>query len=407
MEMLGLFFLALTPLRAAPRTPVLVVPPAPAPLHLAVPLPADWQPKPGAAWRLVDAAQPGQSVPADITAALGPDGTAAKNAWRLLASLPAPTNTQTPRRFRLQSIELAASELMKSTQGFRLADQSDKSLSVWEGSKPVFVYNHGVIRKPGVPADRARSTYVHPLYGLEGEVLTDDFPRDHYHHRGLFWAWPHVTVGDQHYDLWMLKGIEQRFERWLARETGEAAAVLGVENGWFIGDQKVMQERVWLRAYRASSEARALDLELTWIPLGQPVTLSGAEGKSYGGLTLRFAPGTNTVITIPAGRTTQDLYMTNLPWTDLTRLLPGEQAPSGAAIFVHLSHPEFPPQWLTRHYGVLCLGWPGIKAATFPPGQPVQCAYRVWIHRDVASAGQLQRAFEAYNASERLTWESR
>ena len=69
-----------------------------------------------------------------------------------------------------------------------------------------------------VPADRARSSYVHPLYGLDGEVITDDFPKDHYHHRGLFWAWPHVRVGTEETDLWMLKGIRQQFERWLGRE---------------------------------------------------------------------------------------------------------------------------------------------------------------------------------------------
>ena len=63
--------------------------------------------------------------------------------------------------------------------GFRLADLDGKSLGLWEGDKPVLVYNHGVLLKPGVPANRARSTYLHPLYGLDGEVLTDDFPKDH------------------------------------------------------------------------------------------------------------------------------------------------------------------------------------------------------------------------------------
>ena len=229
----------------------------------------------------------------------------------------------------------------------------------------MFVYNHGVMHQPGVPADRARSTYVHPLYGLDGEVLTDDFPKDHYHHRGLFWAWPHVRIGDQHYDLWMLKGIEQRFERWLAREADASGATLGVENGWFVGDRKVMQERVWLRASPSGKDERALDVELTWTPVGEPLTLEGAEGKSYGGLTLRFAPGTNTVITTPLGQGEKDLSITRLPWADLSARFAGHAQPSGAAIFVAPDHPDYPPEWLTRHYGVLCLGWPGVKPKTF------------------------------------------
>lgn len=282
---------------------------------------------------------------------------------------------------------------------FHFAEVSDKSLGLWEGEKPVLVYNHGVISKPGVPADRARSTYIHPLYGLDGEVLTDDFPRDHYHHRGLFWAWPHVTVGDQHYDLWMIKGMHQQFVRWLGKTVTATNAVLGVENGWFAGDQKVMQEQVWMRVHPATPSERAIDLEFTWTPVGKPVTLAGAEDKSYGGLTLRFAPGTNTLITIPSGPTKRDLPMTNLPWADLTRQWTLEKTTSGAAIFVHPSHPDFPPQWLTRHYGVLCLGWPGIESKTFQPGQAIRCSYRVWIHRGAAELPAIERAFEAYQKS--------
>jgi hypothetical protein len=146
-----------------------------------------------------------------------------------------------------------------AADAFRFTEISDKSLGLFEGGRPVFVYNHGVMPPPaGVPADRARSTYVHPIYGLDGEVLTDDFPKDHYHHRGLFWSWPHVRIGDEHYDLWMLKGIEQRFERWLAREADAAGATLGVENGWYVGDRKVMREQVWLRAAPAAKDEQAL-----------------------------------------------------------------------------------------------------------------------------------------------------
>ena len=116
------------------------------------------------------------------------------------------------------SLLFVAAARLSAADSFHFTNVTDKSLALFEGDRPVFVYNHGVIAPPpGVPADRARSSYIHPLYGLDGEMLTDDFPKDHYHHRGLFWAWPRVRIGDQHYDLWMLKGIEHRFERWLAR----------------------------------------------------------------------------------------------------------------------------------------------------------------------------------------------
>lgn len=48
-------------------------------------------------------------------------------------------------------------------------------------------------------------------------------------------------------------------------------------------------------------------------------------------------------------------------------------------IFVPPSHPAYPPTWLTRHYGPLCIGWPGVKDKTFPPGKPIRLSYRLWI----------------------------
>ena len=279
---------------------------------------------------------------------------------------------------------------------FRFAEQSKTSLALWEGDKPVFVYNHGVMSKEGVPADRNRSTYVHPLYGLDGEVLTDDFPKDHYHHRGLFWAWPHVKVGNQPYDLWMLKGIEQRFERWTARQTTATNAILGVENGWYVAGKKVMREQVWLYTSPATAGGRDIDVELIWKVGDEPITLQGAEGKSYGGLTLRFAPGTNVVITTPLGNTSRDLPITRLAWADLSEHLAGRTGASGAAIFISPEHPGYPPEWLTRHYGVLCVGWPGVNGKTFTPGETIRCRYRVWIHRGAPGGDALREKYQAY-----------
>ena len=79
----------------------------------------------------------------------------------------------------------------------------------------MFVYNHGMVTNERVPAKdarRSRGCYIHPLWGLNGEVLTDDFPADHYHHHGVFWAWPHVEIGREKFDLWEYKDIAQNLD---------------------------------------------------------------------------------------------------------------------------------------------------------------------------------------------------
>jgi hypothetical protein len=179
---------------------------------------------------------------------------------------------------------------------------------------------------------------------------------------------------------------------------------LGVENGWFVGDKKVMNERVWLRTFPATQGHRVLDMDLVFIVGDKPITLAGAPGKSYGGLNFRYAPRKDTVITEPRGKTTADLLDKRLAWADLTAQFVGAPQPSGAAILVPPSHPDFPPPWLTRHYGILCVGWPGVKPRSFQPGETFRLSYRIWIHARPGEPDALKEAYDAYKAGLKAAW---
>ena len=280
---------------------------------------------------------------------------------------------------------------------FRFENLNGKSLELRENDRPVFVYNYGEIASPSGADIPKHSAYLHPIYGLDGEVLTDDFPKDHVYHRGLYWAWSHITVNGQEYDSWSLRGIRYQFQRWLRQEAKTNVAILGVENGWFVGEKQIMRENVFIETHASSAESRSIDIDLTWTPIDQPVTLSGAPGKSYGGMTFRFAPRTETIISTPSGRTREDLLTTKLPWADFSadfKNQPGQF--SGAAIFVDPSHPDYPPTWMTRHYGVLAVGWPGVTPQTFPPGKGFSCRYRIWTHRGAPGASEIEKAYENY-----------
>jgi len=393
---------------AAERAPVLVVPASKTTLHVAATAPEGVPAEKAAACRLVEVDRPEVAVAAQWVKAIAPDGAASKDQWRLVASVPGRPDARGPRRFRLEPVEMADA----GKDAFRFQAVNDASLGLWDADQPVLVYNHGMVTVDRVPQKdprRTRACYIHPLWGLQGEVLTDDAPRDHYHHRGIYWAWPHVKIDGREYDLWMYHNIQQKFVRWLDRQAGPVTAALGVENGWFVADRKVMIERVWLRAYKAAGGERSLDLEFTFIPVDRPITLRGSEGKSYGGLNIRYAPRDKTVITVPAGPSKQDLPDTPLPWADLSAQFkdPNAQTPSGAAVFIDPGHPDFPPTWLTRHYGILCIGWPGVKGKTFEPGQPIRLNYRLWIHRAAADTEALKQAYEGYAQALKAKWEEK
>jgi methane monooxygenase PmoA-like len=292
---------------------------------------------------------------------------------------------------------------------FRFEAAGDSSLGLWEGDKPVLVYNYGPIAPSDVPNARARACYFHPVYGLDGEVLTDDFPKDHVYHRGMYWAWPHIKIGDQEYDLWSDRGeLRQVFRRWLAKEAGAAGARLAVENGWFVGDKQLVREQVQIDVHPVTNNHRAVDLTLSWTPIDQPLTLRGAEGKSYGGFNFRFGPRTKTVVTVPektvlpdgvtaaAGRLSGDLVVTQLPWADFVGDFERAAGISGAAVFVAPLHPDYPPTWMVRHYGLVSVGWPGVEPRTIPVGESINCRYRIWIHRGAPSAAEIQKEYDAF-----------
>ena len=325
--------------------------------------------------------------------------------------------------------------------------QTDESVTLFDGDKPVFTYWYAFVdHAPLVPDHEPRryaGSYVYPLYGLDGENLTENAPKDHYHHHGVFWTWPGVYVHEsdgttRKYDLWTSNtNIRQRFLKIVDMSADADAARLTVENGWFVGPssttpdsriepqkkgeliaenasrygEKIMDERVTLIVSRIDNidgvDSRSIDFELVLTPTSKPVSLEGAEKKSYGGLTIRFRPsgkiGVDRFITTDEGVAADDMPEKRLRWADYTSRFGFNESPaepdaelSGAAIFLDPSFPDYPPTWLTRYYGPLCLGYPGVEAQRFEPGKPIVMKARLWVHRGLVEPNVLKNVYERY-----------
>ena len=308
-----------------------------------------------------------------------------------------------------------------AAEPFRFVENNEKKqLSLAEGTLPVLTYQYDVIEHENVPKENLRrmaGCYVHPLHGINGEILTDNAPSDHYHHHGIFWTWSHVGVHEPdgkitEYSLWESNtALKQYFVRWIDKTITGQSATFEVENGWFIGKpqdgKKIMIERVKIVVHRIRKgdvTSRAVDFEFQWQPTDKPITLRGVEGKSYGGFTVRFKPFVaagksqaeqNAInrITVPTGIAEGDLPETPLAWVDYTSHFAPRDQPSGATIFIPKRHPDFPPTWLTRYYGPLCVGWPGVKGRTFQSGEKIELRYRIWIHDGAVTVPQIEKAY--------------
>jgi len=284
----------------------------------------------------------------------------------------------------------------KNTQPlFQFVERDDKQLYIYEGSQPVLAYNFGVMSCIGAPLNRARSCYISPLYDLDGVPVSEDFPKDHYHHRGLFWTWPQVMVGDKKADLWMANIGGQQFGNWLYKEKGQVCALFGVRNYWHVGGEKVVEEIAEFTIYRAGEAGRAIDVRLRWKSLGEPVAIQGQDTGGYGGFNLRPAPRSPQlpVITTSGGVQEKDSNLVPFPWGDYSADFYGRGIVSGVAIFVDKGHSGYPPGWTLRHYGFLGVAWPGNVPLQIPTDHYLEAKYRVWIHKGDCQVGRVEEAF--------------
>jgi hypothetical protein len=283
-----------------------------------------------------------------------------------------------------------------SAQMVLVEDVEKGTLTVMDGQTEVLTYRFGDQLKEGVDPKQTRSCYIHPLYSLDGKVLTEDFPQDHFHHHGLFWTWPVVKTRGEETQTWHPANLRQYFVRWLKREVDDNTATLRVENAWRLdGKEVVAKEIVTLHVHPDVDGGRAIDLELKIEAVKGPLTLQGTpdQNKGYGGFSLRGAPMfKGAAMTTDQGPLEKDSTNVTFRWADISTL------ELGMAIFVSPDHPGFPTTWLIRnsYAGFLNASWPGLKPAAIHPGKPVTLCYRLYIHHGNVSAGHVRRAYERY-----------
>ncbi|MCG6155786.1 DUF6807 domain-containing protein [Rubinisphaera margarita] len=101
----------------------------------------------------------------------------------------------------VQSFEMRAAELPSKSEFNWNHSQGDLTLA--RNDRPVLNYNVAIDEPPsGLDPLYRRSGYFHPVYTPAGNVLTADFPADHAHQHGIFFAWVKTTIDGKPVDFW-------------------------------------------------------------------------------------------------------------------------------------------------------------------------------------------------------------
>lgn len=278
-------------------------------------------------------------------------------------------------------------EMQKSPFSFRVTDQG---IELLENGKPVFFYQ----KKPkSLTGQYICSNYLHPVYSLKGDILTDEFPPDHPYHRGIFWTWHQLYVDNVSLgDGWINDGISQDVVT-AQTETGNEGARFNLEVLWksstFKSGDPFMNEYTTIVVHPQESGTRKIDFEIILKSMVPGFQIGGsADEKGYGGLCTRIKFPDRLVFTSENGPVTpQNLQIKAGPWMDFSGDFGGKVEVSGLTILCHPSTPNFPEPWVLRQKGSMQnIVFPGQNRVSIPMDKPVVLRYRIIIHNGNAAS---------------------
>ena len=278
-----------------------------------------------------------------------------------------------------------------------------------EGEARILFYQ--AARKALPDGSAARSNYFHPLYDLDGNVLTEDFPKDHIHHRGIFTAWHQVRIkGRTVQDQWV-----NRDSFWTLQDAridaDDRSAALALRVAWespqFTDDQgrrrPFVEERSVTRVHRAEGPLRKIDFHLQLSALVDGVEIGGSEdAKGYGGFSFRIVMAPDIRFTGEQGVVTPiETAVAPSPWMDVSGTF-GTAGTSGLTVLTHPGTAGFPQPWILRARGSMQNAvYPGREPVAIPRDRPVRLNYRVVLHRGELAPADIVR-LQAEYASERI-----
>lgn len=325
-------------------------------------------------------------------------------------------------------------------------DEKTQSYTISEQGQPVLTYCFGEVPLPAgveashfgkadTPYDGAyftdgsryggeRSDYIYPLYGFHGEPLTADYPKDHPHHRSLWWSWCEVRHNDKIGDLWAVCKIRAYPVKITKMEAGANEAVLQAVNVWRYDDDPapVVNETVTIRAAKTAgtpgSRSRTVDVDVRLEALVDGIAIAGRQKVDYGGyggMTVRLNPDVKefsmrAVHPNPDKWAGDDLAIVqrvsdraalgDAAWMALFGKYPaaGVETPDFTTIMMFESKatPLFPNNF--RYYGSTCisLAFPGRTILPLAKGQPVDYGTRFVICEGKTTIEQEKAACQAY-----------
>jgi len=252
-----------------------------------------------------------------------------------------------------------------------------------------------------------RSNYIHPLYGLDGTILTEDFPEDHLHQRGIFWAWHQVILDGQNMgDMWTTEdfawdvaSVDTRYE--------EQKLILQPVVYWKSPNLKdedenkipFAKEKTTMTIHPANNGMRTIDFTIRIHALKKNLYIGGSDNeKGYGGFSARIKLPEDITFTADYGQVKpKTTAVPSSPWMDFSGSFARNGEPGGILIIAHYSNPDYPPEWIIRaNSSMQNPVYPGRKPVLVPQSKPLILRYRIIIHQNSLNDSTIEQLVSNY-----------
>jgi hypothetical protein len=257
--------------------------------------------------------------------------------------------------------------------------------------------------------------YFHPLRSASGKIVTRRYPmetvegepRDHNHHRGLWFG--HLEVNG--FDFWSYDPLNKpnpKYGRTVVKKVNDVKS--GKKNGsltatfdWNAPDGHTILSEVRTMRFYSDPKLRILDFDTT-LTMKEKVHFGDDKDGLFAlrvAAPLQELKGSGVILNADGLKTEKEAWGKRSKWCDYTGTLDGEQV--GFAIFDHPGNPGHPPRWHSRGYGLFSVNPFGSRTfdKTNPeggmhvePGQSVRFRYRVVIHPAATDLAALYRKYE-------------
>ncbi len=282
-------------------------------------------------------------------------------------------------------------------------EEDEHGFLVREGQKKILYYRRATNSLNG---RYPRAHYIHPLYGMDGMILTEDFPEDHLHHRGIFWAWHQVLINNtQVGDAWECRDITWNVIKVSHHEIKNGGLQLMMDTMWKSPNWKdgqgreipFLKESTTISIFPARDRYRVILFESSYLAQVGGLSLGGSsDEKGYGGFSVRMKLpedirfSSDGVEVIPAtAALSAGLYM------DISGSLAANNREAGLVLMSFPDRTKKSEQWILRSVGSMQnVPFPGREPLAISEKAPLKLKYGLIVYKGSLSQNKIDNIYK-------------